>query len=95
MKLFAGVELVRVVKLVRGQEFAKKLTVDIRKGGHVVGKTRRNFQTGVATIVFVFNKIPPNTGDIQVGKFTYHEVDIEKVANRSLTESFLKEEREI
>ena len=39
------------------------------------------------------NKIPPNTGDIQVGKFTYHEVDVEKVANRSLTESFLKEGR--
>ena len=39
MKLFAGVELVRVVKLVRGQEFAKKFAVDIRVGGHIVGKT--------------------------------------------------------
>ena len=38
MKLFAGVELVRVVKLVRGQEFAKKFAVDIREGGHVVEK---------------------------------------------------------
>ena len=39
MKLFAGVELVRVVKLVRGQEFTKKFAVDIRKGSHIVGKT--------------------------------------------------------
>ena len=39
MKLFASVELVRVVKLVRGQEFAKKFAVDIRVGGHIVGKT--------------------------------------------------------
>ena len=46
-----------------------------------------NFQTGVATIVFVLNKIPPNACDIQVGKFTYQEVSVEKVANRSLTES--------
>ena len=38
MKLFAGVELVRVVKLVRGQEFAKKFAVDIREGGHIVEK---------------------------------------------------------
>ena len=43
MKLFACVELVRVVKLVRGQEFAKKFAVDIREGSQVVGKTRRNF----------------------------------------------------
>ena len=39
MKLFAGVELVRVVKLVRWQEFAKKFAVDIREGSHIVGKT--------------------------------------------------------
>ena len=38
MKLFASVELVRVVKLVRGQEFAKKFAVDIREGGHIVEK---------------------------------------------------------
>ena len=87
MKLFAGVELVRVVKLVRWQEFAQKFAVDIRESSHVVRKTRGNFKTGVTTIVFVLNKIPSNTCDIQVGKFTYHEVDVEKVANRSLTES--------
>ena len=39
MKLFTGVELVRVVKLVRWQEFAKKFAVDIREGSHIVGKT--------------------------------------------------------
>ena len=39
MKLFAGVELVRVVKLVRGQEFTQKFAVDIREGSHIVGKT--------------------------------------------------------
>ena len=87
MKLFAVIELVRVVKLVWGQEFTKKFAVDIREGSHIVGKTWRNFYTGVATIVFVLNKIPPNACDIQVGKFTYHEVGVEKVANRSLTES--------
>ena len=39
MKLFTGVELVRVVKLVRWQEIAKKFAVDIREGSHIVGKT--------------------------------------------------------
>ena len=86
MKRFAGVELVRVVILVRRQEFAKKFAVAIREGSHIVGKTRGNFQTGVATIVFVLKKIPSNTCDIQIGRFTYHEVAIEKVANGSLAE---------
>ena len=43
MKRFAGVELVRVVILVRRQEFAKKFAVAIREGSHIVGKTRGNF----------------------------------------------------
>ena len=41
-------------------------------------------------MVFVLNKIPFNTCDIQVAKFTYHEVDIEKVTNGSLAESCKK-----
>ena len=47
--------------------------------------------TGVATIVFFLNKIPPNTCDIEVGKFTYHEVDIDKVVNGTLAESCSKD----
>ena len=43
MKLFTGVELFWVVKLVRWQEFAQKFAVDIREGSHIVGKTWRNF----------------------------------------------------
>ena len=43
MKLFAGVELVWVVKLVRWQEFAETFVVDIREGSHVVRKTRSSF----------------------------------------------------
>ena len=39
MKLFAVVELVRVVKLVRGQEFTQKFAVDISEGSNIVGKT--------------------------------------------------------
>ena len=39
MKLSAGVELVRVVKLIRWEEFTKKFAVDIREGSNVVGKT--------------------------------------------------------
>ena len=43
MKLFTGVELVWVVKLVRWQEFAETFVVDIREGSHVLRKTRWNF----------------------------------------------------
>ena len=38
MKRFAGVELVRFVMLVRGQEFATKFAVAIREGSDIVGK---------------------------------------------------------
>ena len=39
MKLFAGVEGIRVVIFVRWEEFTQKFAVDIREGSHVVGKT--------------------------------------------------------
>ena len=39
MKLFAGVERIRVVIFVRWEEFTKKFAVDIREGSHIVGKT--------------------------------------------------------
>jgi len=39
------------------------------------------------------NKIPSNTCDIEVGKFTYHEVDIDKVVNGTLAESCSKDKR--
>ena len=36
----------------------------------------RQGQTGEGTFAFVLNKIPSNTGDVQVGKFIHHEVNI-------------------
>ena len=93
MNKLAGEEIVRVVVLVRWEQFAEQFSVYVRGRSHVIGKTCRNFYTGKSAFILVFNEIPCNTGDVEEGKLVHHEVDIIQVIKGFLAESLVKKHK--
>jgi len=59
-------KLIRVVVLVRWEQFTQKFAVEVRECSQVEGKTRRGFQTGKRTDSVAINKISSNACDVQI-----------------------------
>ena len=74
VKEFVEHEFVRIVVLVRGEQFTKQFTVDVRVSSQVVWKTCRSFQTGKRALGRPINLAFPKDCNIQVGEFVFFEV---------------------
>ena len=89
MKQRGGDKFVRVVVLVRREQFTEQFIVNITicGGSQIVRKTWGNFQTGKPTLAAVFNKAPSDIGDVQVWKLIWVEVDKGEASKRPSTET--------
>ena len=87
-----GVEFIRVVVLVRREEFTKQFTIVVRESSQVEWKTGQSFQTGKRALKLLIKEISTKSSDIQVGEMVLLKVsknDISITATESWARLYL------